>query len=421
MPRPVVQCVKEVLDREHLVGGYEAQEYYSEAFNEVYESIGRLIGCDYPTVEIALMDSATTAWSRAFYSIPLRENDVILVSKVEYGANMVAILQQSRRKGAMVMYIPSSSSGCVSLPALQNMLENTPNVRAVCLTWIPTNGGVVNDARGVGEICALFPDVFYLLDACQAVGQVCVDVRTLRCSMLAATGRKYLRGPRGTGFLYVSSDVLSRLDEPITLDHAAAPWVELDEYCVLSTARRFEQWEKNVSGLIGLGRAIDYALDVDVVGMEWAQRRIRELGSLLRKSLVSLSEECAAVMEQDPEKASRATPELSRREQQGGRKGWETRQQQWITVWDMGDEGDSSTRCGIVTFSVLFVNAESLKKILKERNIFVSVSAPGSTLIDATERSLPTIVRASLHYFNTDLEIFILCDTLREIFNEICG
>lgn len=418
MPKPVLQCIKDVLDREHLLGGYEAQEYYSEKYNEVYESVGRLIGCDYPNVEIALVDSATTAWSRAFYSIPLRQNDVILVSKVEYGANMVAILQQSRRKGAMVMYIPSDSSGCVSLPALQNMLENTPNVRVVCLTWIPTNGGVVNDARGVGEICASYPDVFYLLDACQAVGQVCIDVRTVRCSMLAATGRKYLRGPRGTGFLYVSSDVLPRLDEPITLDHAAAPWVELDQYHVLSTARRFEQWEKNVSGLIGLGRAIDYALDETIVGIEWAQNRIRNLGELLRQSLMRLSEECASALEEDPEKAIAVCAEHSHTHTRIHGKNLHS---QWITVWDMGDERDSATRCGIVTFSLLFVNAVSLKTLLKERNIFVSVSTPGSTLIDATERSLPSIVRASLHYFNTDLEIFILCDTLREIFNEICS
>ena len=414
MPKPVLNTIKEVLDREHLVGGYEAQEYFADKLSRVYESLGRLIGCDDPIAEIALVDSATTAWSRAFYSIPLEEHDVILVSKVEYAANMVAILQQCKRKNAQVMYIPSDKMGCVSLPALQNMLENTPRVRAVCITWIPTNGGVVNDAEGIGQICACYPDIFYLLDACQAVGHVCVDVQALRCSMLTGTGRKYLRGPRGTGFLYVSCEVLKRLDEPITLDHFAAPWVELDRYAILPTAKRFEQWEKNVSGLIGLGCAVDYLLDESVVGMEWAQQRIRFLGRKLREALTALGREYVVP----------SSTEGDDSEARGGREeedGAPPPLSPWLTVWDMGTDSLSSSRGGIVTFTMSYANADVVKKVLKDRNIYVSVSSPTSTLIDATERSLPTVVRASLHYFNTELEIFILCDTLREIYLEICS
>mmetsp|Transcript_23875 Transcript_23875/g.35031 ORF Transcript_23875/g.35031 Transcript_23875/m.35031 type:complete len:445 (-) Transcript_23875:113-1447(-) len=393
-PKPVLSVVKDVLEKEHVVGGYEAQRYYSQELNAVYHSIGRLINASDPENEIALVDSATTAWIRAFYSIPLTVGDVILASKVEYGANYVAMLQRAKRTGASVMYIPSDSTGQVSLPALANMLNSIPTVKVVSLTWIPTNGGVVNNAEGVGHLCSAHPRVFYLLDACQAVGHVVVNVQALQCHALAGTGRKYLRGPRGTGFLYISSDVLGSMDEPITIDHFSASWVELNRYEVQPSAKRYEQWEKNVAGLIGFGKAVDYLLDESNVGVVWAQDRIRSLAKLLRKSLKGISR-----IESDDTGSINPESDVNT----------------CVKVWDMGSEDDPSSQCGIVTFTVRGIDPGVVKKYLSDQNVFVSVSAPPSTLIDATERSLPELVRASVHYFNTELEIFIFCDMLREL------
>ncbi|CAM9205098.1 unnamed protein product [Ectocarpus fasciculatus] len=381
MPAPVVQAVKQVLDSEHLLGGYEAQELYEKDIQNLYSSIGRLLNAPHPTKEIALVDSATTAWVKAFYSVPLSAGDVILVSKVEYAANMVAILQQSRRVGASIVYIPSDEHGCVCLKALESILNSTPSIKLVCITWIPTNGGVVNDAARIGQLVAQHSEVLYLLDACQAVGHIKVDVQVLGCHMLAATGRKYLRGPRGTGFLYISEKTLSMVHEPATIDHLAAPWVELGAYAVQPSARRYEQWEKNISGLVGLGVAIDYYLDEASVGVEWAEQRVRGLATKLRWTI------------------DRSLPN--------------------ITLYDLGDSAVASTQCGIVSFSVNGVSASAVKKILRDHSIFVSVSSPASTLIDASARSLPDVVRASVHYFNTELEIFLICDVLRDIINAV--
>jgi cysteine desulfurase/selenocysteine lyase len=406
-PRPVLQAVKDVLDAEHLLGGYEAQSVYAGDMEHLYGAIGRLINAKKPTEEVALVDSATTAWVKAFYSIPLAAGDVILVSKVEYGANMVAALQRCRRHGASIAYIPSDESGCVCLAALASILRSTNNVKVVCITWIPTNGGVVNDAAGIGRLIATYDTVLYLLDACQAVGHVRVDVQALGCHLLTATGRKYLRGPRGTGFLYASETALRLLGEPVTIDHHAAPWTELGDYTLKPSARRFEQWEKNISGLIGLGAAIEYYLDDKNVGAEWAERRIRCLATKLRSSLLELNK-----------------IDIPVRQNTGGifssmfAAGGDTPadfQESHIKLHDLGDPLAASAQCGIVTFSVGSSSAQIVKKLLREHNIFVSVSSPPSTLIDASERSLPDIVRASLHYFNTELEVFLFCDAIKEI------
>eukprot|EP00600_Ochromonadales_sp_CCMP1393_P017159 CAMPEP_0175022410 /NCGR_PEP_ID=MMETSP0005-20121125/15298_1 /TAXON_ID=420556 /ORGANISM="Ochromonas sp., Strain CCMP1393" /LENGTH=436 /DNA_ID=CAMNT_0016280653 /DNA_START=190 /DNA_END=1500 /DNA_ORIENTATION=- len=211
MPLPVLNTVKSVLDQEHIEGGYATADSYKDELLAVYDKIGKLIGADEPQVEIALVDSATTAWVKAFYSIPLKPGDVIVLSHVEYAANYVAALQQCKRYGSTIEVIAADPvSGTACLRDLARLLQqHRDRVKVVALTWIPTNGGVVSDAAAVGQLCKTYaPGAVYILDACQAVGQVVVDVRTLQCDVLTATGRKYLRGPRGTGFLYVRKQLL---------------------------------------------------------------------------------------------------------------------------------------------------------------------------------------------------------------------
>ncbi|KAJ1426275.1 aminotransferase class V [Ochromonadaceae sp. CCMP2298] len=375
MSLPVLNKVKEVLDLEHVIGGYAAADQYKDELAAVYVSIGRLINAESPQEEIALVDSATTAWVKAFYSIPLQPGDVILLSHVEYAANFVAALQRARRDGAVIEVVDSDSAGLLCTQDLrQRLTHHGERVKIVCVTWIPTNGGVISDAAAVGALCReLAPDCVYLLDACQAAGQLSIDVKKLQCDALSATGRKYLRGPRGTGFLYVRRSRLRDGDvfsEPATLDHYAAPWTGLSSYAVHKGAKRFEQWERSVANLLGLGAAVDYALDADVL---WAEARARANGLLLRCKL---------------------------------------RKMPTVTLHDLGDQ---ESQCGIVTFSVEGVDAATIKARLHEVNTYVAVAPENSTLVDSRARNLPPLVRASLHYFNTAEEIGKFCDHLRTI------
>jgi len=215
----------------------------------------------------------------------------------------------------------------------------------------------------------------YLLDSCQAVGQMVVDVQTIQCDFLSATGRKYLRGPRGTGFLYAKGSVLAedpRVGEPATLDHHAAPWVATDKYQLQQSAARYEQWESNFAGLVALGTAIDYAMNV--MGMEWIERSVQKLAATLRRLL----EDCP-----------------------------------FIEVHDLGRP---NKRCGIVTFSVAELDPLQIKASLLEKQIFVSVTSTSSTRLDFQRRSLPpSMMRASVHYFNSSHEFEALVEALGQL------
>ncbi|WP_072388880.1 aminotransferase class V-fold PLP-dependent enzyme [Hyphomicrobium sp. CS1BSMeth3] len=355
MPTPVLDAMTGYLRREAEIGGYEAADEQAECLQGVYGSVARLLNA--APDEIALMENATVAWQMAFYALQFQPGDRILTAQAEYAANYVAFLQVAKRTGAVVEVIPNDATGALSVEALERMIDD--RVRLIAITWVPTNGGLVNPAAAVGKI-ARKHGVPYLLDACQAVGQMPVDAAELNCDMLSATGRKFLRGPRGTGFLYVRRELMLRLEPPI-IDHFAAPWVATDRYELRPDARRFENWENNYAARLGLGVAIEYALSI---GMDPIMARCRMLADLMRDELARIP---------------------------------------GVTIHDIGAE-----RAAIVTFTVAGFDASEVHARMKTQGINVTTSQPSSTLLDATARSLPLIVRASPHYYNSEDEVLRL-------------
>ena len=198
MPKSVSDAVVAHTELEAQIGGYEAQARQSDLLDGIYRSLARHIGAN--AREIAVMENATVAWCHAFYALPIKPGSRILTCEAEYAANYVAFLQRAKRDDLKIEVIPSDKCGVLDLAALELSMDD--DVGVVAITWVPTNGGLVNPAAEVGRI-AKAHHVPYLLDACQAAGQMRIDVAELGCDFLSATGRKYLRGPRGTGFLYV--------------------------------------------------------------------------------------------------------------------------------------------------------------------------------------------------------------------------
>jgi len=362
MPGPVVQTIKDYTDLEAAIGGYEAAAQETARLDAVYDSVARLIGAERD--EIALTENATVGWDMAFYSLPFQPGDRILTAQAEYAANYVAYLQVAKRTGAVIEVIPNDETGVLDPRALENMIDE--RVKLISITWIPTNGGLVNPAAEIGRI-ARSHGITYLLDACQAVGQMPVDVNELNCDILSATGRKFLRGPRGTGFLYVRRTLLGDLEPPM-IDHFAAPWTSPDGYTLRSDARRFETWENNYALRLGLGVAVDYALSI---GLDAIQRRCNALADQLRKLL-------------------REIPSA--------------------TIHDLGAHPSA-----IVSLSVDGIDGEAIKARLREERVNVTVSKPPSTLMDATARQLPPVVRLSPHYYNSEEEITQTANLIRRI------
>jgi cysteine desulfurase / selenocysteine lyase len=361
-PRQVTDAVVAHLHREAEIGGYEAAAAAADQVEHAYAAIARLIGSG--PEEVAIVENATRAWDMAFYAVPLSRGDRILTARSEYASNVIAFLQVAARTGAVVEVIDDDETGQLSIPDLRRRLDdgNGP-VKIVAITHVPTQGGLVNPAEEVGAITR-DAGVLYLLDACQSIGQMPVDVDRIGCDMLSATGRKFLRGPRGTGFLYVRGTVLEGLEPPF-LDLHAATWTAPDRYEVRRDARRFENWETNYAAKIGLGVAVDYALDW---GLENIEHRVTELAGYLRQRL------------------------------------------QGIEGVDLHDQG--RRQCGIVTFTVRGFAAREVGERLSQRGINVSVSIADYARLDLPARGLTDLVRASVHYYNTEDEIDRLLDVL---------
>lgn len=359
MPAPVVAALKEHIDLESEIGGYAAADHEAQRLDSVYGSVARLLNA--APDEIALVENATVAWQMAFYSLPFRKGDRILTAEAEYAANYVAFLQVAKRTGAVIDVVPSDATGELDVGALERMIDE--RVKLVAVTWVPTNGGLVNPAAAIGKI-ARAHGIPYLLDACQAVGQMEVDVEAIGCDMLSATGRKFLRGPRGTGFLYVRRALLQQLEPPM-IDHFAAPWVSRGVYQLRDDARRFENWENNYAGRLGLGTAVDYAL---AIGIAPIAQRCRMLSGRLRSGLAALP---------------------------------------GITIRDLGRNPGA-----IVSFTLDGHEAEDIVRSAAAAGITIGASDPASTRIDAEMRSLPNVVRASPHYYNTEAEVDRLIEHL---------
>ena len=359
MPRPVVDAVIDHLQREARLGGYEAAAAAEGAVEHVYDAAATLLGCQ--RHEIAFVENATRAWDMAFYAMPFGPGDRILTAMAEYASNYIAFLQVARRTGATIEVIPNDEHGQLSLAGLRQAIDE--RVKLIAITHVPTNSGLVNPAAAVGEI-ARQAGILYLLDACQSVGQMPIDVKQIGCDMLSATGRKFLRGPRGTGLLYVRRQVLDRLEPPL-LDLHAATWVARDQFTMRPDARRFENWETNYAGKIGLGVAIDYALSW---GLDNIWQRITALASTLRTRLATLPS---------------------------------------VTVHDPG-----VVRCGIVSFTAVGHEPVEIQRALAQSRINVTVSQQSSTRLDMEARGLTSVVRASVHYYNSEDEVEGFCATL---------
>ena len=367
VPRPVRNAIAAHLELEEKVGGYEAAEEESTALRGTWESIGQLIGAG--ARNIALVQNSTVAFAQAISAFDLGRGDSILTSRSDYASNQIMYLSLARRRGVDIVRAPDAPEGGVDPDAVRKLLKRRrPSL--VALTWVPTNSGLVQPAEAVGRVCR-DAEVVYLVDACQAVGQMPIDVGRLQCDFLAATSRKFLRGPRGLGFLYVSDRMLAGGAHPLLIDMHGATWTDRDDFALTPDARRFETWELAYALVLGLGAAARYAADV---GLETACDRARDLAAYVRERLSALP---------------------------------------GVRVLDRGPE-----LCAIATAAIEGRDAKALKLALRARGINTSSPEREDAVIDMDEKGATSALRISPHYYNTKEEIDTAVETLAEIIRD---
>lgn len=354
VPEAVHRAILTHLQLESELGGYEAAEAVRGAVAGAYEAVARLIGAAAP--EIAMVQSSTVAFAQALSAFDFGPGDSIVTTRADYASNQIMYLSLARRRGVEIRRADDLPEGGVDPESVRRLVhERRPTLVAV--SWVPTNSGLVQDAEAVGAICAE-AGVPYLVDACQAVGQMPIDVGRLRCDFLTATARKFLRGPRGMGFLYVSPAASGRGAFPLLVDMRGATWSEPDQFTLAAGARRFEMWEMSYALLLGLGAAAEYALEV---GLDTGRDRARELAGRARRQLAEID---------------------------------------GVRVLDRGRE-----QCAIVTAAFAAHDGAEIKLKLRERGINTSSPSRDDAVIDMDAKGATSALRISPHYYNSEDEV----------------
>jgi selenocysteine lyase/cysteine desulfurase len=364
MPKPVVRAIQDHITLESRIGGYEAAAARHDAIQAAYQSVAELVGSQ--PANIACTENATASFIQALSSIPFERDDVILTTRNDYASNQIQFLSLQRRMGVRVLRAPDRIEGGVDVQAMAELIRRH-HPKLVSVSHVPTNSGLVQDVSAVGVVCRE-EEVLYIVDACQSVGQMPVDVRELGCDFLTASSRKYLRGPRGAGFLYVSDRVLKQDFEPLFIDMRGAGWVAENGYRAMQDAKRFENWEFAWALVLAMGEAARYAM---AVGLEQIRDRVWALSTRLRESLQRLDR---------------------------------------VRVLDHGTE-----LCGIVSAWVDGWDPADLVIALRDRRINTWSQSRVSAVIDYDEKGVTASLRLSPHYYNSEEEIDQTVSAIREL------
>lgn len=363
-PQPVIQTIQDYLAKEALHGGYEVAAAQASEIAGFYESTASLLNAK--AHNIAFAGSATDAYFRALSSIPFEPGDTLLTTDDDYVSNQIAFLFLQKRLKINLVRAAKLPEGGVDPQSMSDLMEKH-QPRLVAVTHVPTNSGLIQDVEAIGQLCRE-RDIWYLVDACQSAGQMPLDVTKIGCDFLSATIRKWLRGPRGAGFLYVSDLALGAGFEPVFPDMAGGVWDSADKYRLEPSARRYEQWEKNYALVLGSKAAIDYAL---MLGLDDIEQTVTDLSQYTRQQLSSL---------------------------------------QGVRLLDKGHR-----KCGIVTAHFQGKTPTEIKKALDSANIHAGIGTTINAQIDFTEKGVDWALRLSPHYYNTKAEIDEAISVLRGI------
>lgn len=363
MPKPVIEIQKSYVDLEAKLGGYEAADASEVEIDGFYTAMAELLGCK--AHNIAFASSATNAYARAISCIPFKMGDTILIANEDYISNQLAFLSMERRLGVRLLRAESHPDGGVDVESMRALMD-AHKPRLVSLTHIPTNSGLVQPIEEVGKLCRE-RNILYLVDGCQSTGQIPVDMARIGCDFFSGTFRKFLRGPRGAGFLFISDSLINQDMWPLYVDMRGANWTDANEFSLRKDGGRFEDWEFPYGLVLGSREAVRYALKVGVAEIE---KRNTSLCKLVREGLRELG----------------------------------------LQVLDKGKRQGS-----IITVHLPGKKPDEVMKQLRSKNVNTSISYRSYAVIDYDAKGVTWGLRISPHYYNSEEEVALLMKAIREI------
>ena len=363
MPKPVAEAMTQYINLESAIGGYEAADEKKEELEGFYKSMANLLHTK--ASNMAFTSSATNSFARALSCIPFESGDSILLANEDYISNQLAFLSLQKRQRIQLLRAESLTEGGVDLDDMKRLMD-LHHPRLVSLTHVPTNSGLVQPVKEVGALCRE-RNILYLVDGCQSTGQLPIDVADIQCDFFSGTFRKFLRGPRGAGFLFVSDQVLKKQLEPLFIDMRGAEWAEKDSYNLRQDAKRFEDWELPYALVEGSKAAVEYVLKI---GINQIQERNEYLCQLIRRQLSGLP----------------------------------------LVILDKGKRQSS-----IITVRIPGKEPMTVLQESRKNKINTSISTRGYAVIDFDAKRVTWALRISPHYYNTEQEIHLVMDALRSI------
>lgn len=363
MPQPVIDAMQQHINLEATIGGYESADLKAKDIAGFYDAAAQLVNGK--AGNIAFTSSATNSFARALSCIPFREGDSILLANEDYISNQFAFFSLQKRFNLKIFRASSLKEGGVDVEDMKRLMDKH-HPKLVTLTHVPSNSGLIQPVEEVGMLCKE-RNIYYLVDACQSAGQIPLDVEKIHCDFLSATMRKFLRGPRGAGFLYVSDKIINEKLEPLFIDMRGGDWIATNEYQVRMDARRFEDWEIPYALLLGSKAAIELA---NTLGLENIKQRNSQLCDRIRKELSELN---------------------------------------GFRLLDIGREQSS-----IITVAIRGQKPTDVLQGLRKENINTSIGNKHFALIDFEAKQVDWALRISPHYYNTEEEIDHLINALKK-------
>ena len=362
MPNVASQAMTNYLAAENLVGGYEYANLQSQNFQNFYAEVATLLNCN--SKNIAFTTSATDGYAKALSSIDFQENDVILTTTDDYVSNQIMFLSLEKRFKIKIIRSKKLSNNEIDVDDFERLI-NKYRPKLIAATHIPTNTGMVQNVEKIGELCQKY-NIIFLLDACQSVGQINVDISKIKCDFLTATGRKFLRGPRGTGFLYVSDKALQLGLEPLFLDFSGAIWTSANTYKVVNSAKRFETWEMPHAAIAGFTVSLNY---LNRIGIQEIEKMNLKISTYFRERLSEIES---------------------------------------VKLLDFGNRLSN-----IITFQHSKFSQTELENLLKNNKICFSIATKNNAIIDFESKGVDYAIRFSPHYFNTNDEVDQVIEVLK--------